>query len=226
MVTPIVILARMGSERFPGKHMALLNGKPMIVGIIERLRDIAPVVVATGYGQENHDLCGAAIDAGADAWMGSECNVWERIMSWSLDRGHERWVMYFGDCPFVDPAVVVDMLRFVETEYHDRYIVAPTWNGIEGLFCFGWTRWGWAKLGAQLHAHPEFIECPWAVPQEVPLDAGELIVSGFKPEQTGIKMSIDYPLELAVANRIVDYIGHWPQSYDEIIAAYKNIVKL
>jgi len=49
MTIAIGIPARMGSTRFPGKPLALLAGKPMIVHVIEKAvaADLGPVFVAT-----------------------------------------------------------------------------------------------------------------------------------------------------------------------------------
>ena len=50
-MTPIVIIpARMASVRLPGKPLADIHGKPMIVHVLERARaaDIGPVAVACG----------------------------------------------------------------------------------------------------------------------------------------------------------------------------------
>ena len=46
----IVIPARMASTRLPGKPMAEINGKPMILHMLERGREagIGPVAVACG----------------------------------------------------------------------------------------------------------------------------------------------------------------------------------
>jgi len=50
-VNPIVIIpARMASTRLPGKPLADINGKPMIVHVLERgwEADLGPVAVACG----------------------------------------------------------------------------------------------------------------------------------------------------------------------------------
>lgn len=48
-VNPIILIpARMGSSRLPGKPMALINGRPMILHVLDRAREaaIAPIAVA------------------------------------------------------------------------------------------------------------------------------------------------------------------------------------
>ena len=50
MEIAIVIPARYGSTRFPGKPLALINGKPMIEHVYRRLagmEEISQVIVAT-----------------------------------------------------------------------------------------------------------------------------------------------------------------------------------
>ena len=45
-------------------------------------------------------------------------------------------------------------------------------------------------------------------------------------ETTPIKTSIDYPLELAFWNRIIELYGHYPENLDEIYDAFLTIKEL
>lgn len=67
-----VIPARWASSRFPGKPLALIDGKPMIVHVIDRARvarSIQTVVVAT----DDDRIFAAATEAGAEAVMTGDC---------------------------------------------------------------------------------------------------------------------------------------------------------
>lgn len=63
-----IIPARHGSQRFPGKPLALLKGEPIIKWVVRRARDveaISEIYVAT----DNIDIAKAAGEAGATALM-------------------------------------------------------------------------------------------------------------------------------------------------------------
>jgi len=63
----IVIPSRFGSSRFPGKPLHPLNGKPMILHVIDRAResDAAQIVVAT----DDRRIASVCENAGADVEM-------------------------------------------------------------------------------------------------------------------------------------------------------------
>ncbi len=50
----VLINARIGSKRLPGKHLKLINGKPALSYLIERLQGF-PLIIATG-GKDNREL--------------------------------------------------------------------------------------------------------------------------------------------------------------------------
>lgn len=63
----IVIPSRMGSSRFPGKPLHPLNGKPMILHVIDRARESAAanIVVAT----DDERIAALCVEAGAQVEM-------------------------------------------------------------------------------------------------------------------------------------------------------------
>ncbi len=65
MATLVIVPARMASTRLPGKPLADIAGKPMIVRVWERAReaDVGPVVVAAA----EPDIAAAVRDCGGDA---------------------------------------------------------------------------------------------------------------------------------------------------------------
>jgi len=69
----IVIPSRFGSSRFPGKPLHPLNGKPMILHVIDRAResDAACIVVAT----DDARIANLCTDAGVDVEMTNAAHV-------------------------------------------------------------------------------------------------------------------------------------------------------
>ena len=108
--TVIVIPARMQATRLPGKPLADIGGKPMIVRVWERAlaAESGRVVVAT----DSEDIRAAIRAAGGEAVMtradhasGSD-RVFEAVSRIDPDGNAERIVNLQGDLPTLDPALV------------------------------------------------------------------------------------------------------------------------
>ena len=78
-----IVQARMGSTRLPNKVMKLINGKPMIQLLLERLsksKEINQIVVATSTNEGNLPLVNFIQQAGFDCEQGSEDDVLDRYL--------------------------------------------------------------------------------------------------------------------------------------------------
>ena len=107
-MNPIVLIpARMASTRLPGKPLADIHGKPMIVHVLDRAReaDIGPVAVACGE-QEIADAVraagGIAVLTDPDLPSGSD-RVHAALMALDPDGKHDVVVNLQGDVPTLDP---------------------------------------------------------------------------------------------------------------------------
>ena len=119
-MNPIVVIpARMASTRLPGKPLADINGRPMILHMLDRGRqaDIGPVAVACG----DPEIAEAVRAAGGRAVLtdpnlpsGSD-RVHAALAELDPDRRHDVVVNLQGDFPTLDP----EGLRLVVTPLHD-----------------------------------------------------------------------------------------------------------
>jgi spore coat polysaccharide biosynthesis protein SpsF len=101
--TAIVLQARMGSSRLPGKAMAAINGRPVLVHCIERLRLSAlPVIVATTTGEEDDVLEDVARRQGAEVVRGPATDVLARYALAVSRFGLFEVVRATADNPAVD----------------------------------------------------------------------------------------------------------------------------
>jgi len=102
-----IILARLDSSRLPRKQLRLINGKPMIDHIIERLRKVIGVdqiVLATGPQRENEDLARHVHRLGVDTYYDQDVNdVTGRITRTAECFNAKYIVTISGDCPLIDP---------------------------------------------------------------------------------------------------------------------------
>ena len=104
----ILIPARMASTRLPGKPLADICGKPMIVHVAERAReaDCGPVAVATDDAsvyQVVRDAGFLAVMTRADHPSGSD-RIFEALGALDPDGDHGAVINVQGDLPTIDPA--------------------------------------------------------------------------------------------------------------------------
>lgn len=105
----VIIQARMGSTRLPGKVLKPLMGKPMLAFMLERLtRMRAPreIVVATSGESEDDPIAKLCEDLSVLCFRGSREDVLARYREAARWRKAEWVVRLTGDCPLIDPAVV------------------------------------------------------------------------------------------------------------------------
>ena len=104
----VILQARMGSTRLPGKVLKLLGGMTLLEYILHRLesrRRSDPIVVATTTDTRNDavaDLCRRAATA---CFRGSEDDVLDRYYHAAVQYAADVVVRITADCPFIDPAV-------------------------------------------------------------------------------------------------------------------------
>lgn len=127
----VVIQARMGSTRLPGKSLARLRGLPVIDWVVRRARlaeGVDEVVVATSTDASDDEL---ADHVAANGWMvarGDPLDVLDRYVTALEQVDHDRIVRVTGDCPFVQPMLIdtaLDLLgdgvQYVATGHEGRF---------------------------------------------------------------------------------------------------------
>jgi len=108
----VIIPARYGATRFPGKPLALLAGKPIILHVVERARQaerLSEVVVAT----DDERILSAARAGGARALMTGPARTGSDRVAQAvreLDPRPEVVVNLQGDEPLIEPLAVEALL--------------------------------------------------------------------------------------------------------------------
>lgn len=114
-----IIQARMNSTRLPGKVLAELDGEPMLVQQLRRIkrcRWIDEIVVATTTGDEDRPILAAAEREGVRWFRGSEHDVLSRYHGAAREAGAEVVVRLTSDCPLLDPEVTDRVVEALVTE--------------------------------------------------------------------------------------------------------------
>lgn len=118
MKTIIIIQARMGSTRLPGKHLKQVLGRPLISFLIERLKRVKNqdgIVLATTTRSIDDPLVKFAQEAQIDTFRGNEDDVLDRYFQAAKQYHADVIVRISGDCPLIDPAIVDQIIHFFLT---------------------------------------------------------------------------------------------------------------
>ncbi|MBO6675461.1 MAG: 3-deoxy-manno-octulosonate cytidylyltransferase [Rhizobiales bacterium] len=114
----VLIPARMASTRLPGKPLAMIGEKPMIVHVVDRAREagLGEPVVATDDADvlravEAHG--GKAVMTRADHPSGSD-RIFEALQTLDPDRQMDLIVNVQGDLPTLDPAIIQKAAMLME----------------------------------------------------------------------------------------------------------------
>jgi len=109
MTTTVVVQARMGATRLPGKVLKPIAGRPMIDYQLERLRRVknaSRIVIATTDQPADDAIAAFCAEAGVDCARGSEADVLARYHDALQRFPADAVVRVTADCPLIDPAVV------------------------------------------------------------------------------------------------------------------------
>ncbi len=115
----LIIQARMGSTRLPGKSMMPLAGKPLIEQIIlrvKRAKSVDPIVLATTEKPQDDVLCEVARRNATQVFRGAESDLVDRYYKAALQFGADFIVRLPGDNPVVEPAEIDRIVhRYLES---------------------------------------------------------------------------------------------------------------
>jgi spore coat polysaccharide biosynthesis protein SpsF len=108
MTVAVIIQARMGSSRLPGKVMQKLGGRSVLAHVIARCQSIALadiVCVATVARSSEDPIAEEALRCGAALFRGSEQDVLGRYRRAAEQLGADQVMRVTSDCPLIDPEV-------------------------------------------------------------------------------------------------------------------------
>jgi spore coat polysaccharide biosynthesis protein SpsF len=112
--TLLVVQARCGSTRLPGKVLLPLGGRTMLERMLERLTFAqAPgaIVVATTPSPDDDAIAEASAAAGVECFRGHPTDLLDRHHAAARRASADVVVKVPSDCPLIDPAVVDRVVR-------------------------------------------------------------------------------------------------------------------
>ena len=182
MAIGIIVQARMGSTRFPGKILEqFYGGRTLIEILLEKLHKVegCKVVVATSIDRSNDILETFLSARGELVYRGSENDVLERFIEAAEANGISGIVRVCSDNPFIDWRSVAALVD--KAEYSDADYIGYRVNDMPSILThFGF--WGeYVVLDAlkkvysttaagtpahehvtfHIYKHPEEFKCEW-----------------------------------------------------------------
>lgn len=110
----VFVQARMRSRRMPGKVLAALCGRPLLMYVLERLarcRGRPRVVVCTTDTPSDEPIASLCREQGVPCFRGAEQDVARRLLD-AADRYDARTIVrVFGNGPLIDPHLVDQALE-------------------------------------------------------------------------------------------------------------------
>jgi len=111
----VVIQARTGSTRLPGKIRLPVLGEPLLARMIERVRAAKTsfeCVVATTVDSSDDPVADIAIGAGVSVVRGHPTDLVARHLAAARAVSADAIAKIPSDCPLIDPAVIDEVLGF------------------------------------------------------------------------------------------------------------------
>lgn len=129
----IVVQARMGSTRLPGKVLKDIAGRPMLSYQLERLRRVEladRVVLATTTSETDDAIVRFGADEGIEVTRGSEHDVLSRYCEAAARFNATVLVRITSDCPLIDPQLVdhaIAVFRGPAVYDYVSNMIEPSW---------------------------------------------------------------------------------------------------
>ncbi len=157
MKTIVIIQARMGASRFPGKMLKPLAGRAVIEWVFDRARVIAgidQVVVATTTAQQDDPLVAFCQSRSIPIQRGSENDVLDRYYQVARPLQADAIIRITGDCPLLDPRESAKVLeafqRMPACDYASNNTPATFPDGLDTeVVSFRALEWMWTHAREQ-----------------------------------------------------------------------------
>jgi spore coat polysaccharide biosynthesis protein SpsF len=139
----VVVQARMGSTRLPGKVLLPLAGEPLLARMLERVQAASEpdeLCIATTTAAEDEPIRQLARRLGVRAESGHPTDLLDRHYQVGLATGADAIVKIPSDCPLIDPGVIDAVLSRFRQEAGSYDFVTnlhpPSWpdgNDVEAM---------------------------------------------------------------------------------------------
>jgi glutamate-1-semialdehyde 2,1-aminomutase len=204
----VILQARTGSSRLPGKVLADLGGRPMLAFLVERLQRcqaVDQIILATTDQPEDDALVALGSSLGLRIVRGSEQDVLARFALAAESTDASILVRITGDCPLLDPVLLGEMIANFQQQDVDYFsnCLPPTYP--DGLDIEVFTS------AALLRAHRECTDpaqrehvTPWI------RESGHFRLGSksHHVDLSGLRWTVDEPEDLQVIRSVANHFDN------------------
>ncbi|MEJ7620044.1 MAG: aminotransferase class III-fold pyridoxal phosphate-dependent enzyme [Aquificaceae bacterium] len=219
MKTGIVLQARNGSTRFPYKMVADINGRKSIEWLLKRLEKVKvnERIVATSWKEEDRDILKIAEYHNWKTLAGDPEDVLSRYAKAVEDFSLDVVVRITGDCPLIDPELVQKALSKALEENVDYLVLTGIIDGFDVEVIKGeWILRAYQR--AKLPSEREHVS-PYIRKSK---KAKKLFYRIHEEDLSHIHLSLDYPEDLVIIERIIKIFGKEDFTYEEVVKLIKE----
>lgn len=214
MTTGVIIQARLGSSRLPGKVLKRLCGRTVLAWVVERclaIDGVDDVCCAVPEGTTDDPVAEEAERVGARVFRGNETDVLDRYHQAARTFGYDVVLRVTSDCPLIDPVVCAEVLALRHSAGADYACnnLPPSWP--HGLDCeavtFDWLARAVAEAERPFereHVTPYIRTHPHAIVVNLPMPG-----TGAPEQRWTLDTAADFSFLSQLASRIPTGPAGW-----------------
>lgn len=224
--TGIIVQARMGSRRLPGKVLRPIAGKPMLQYTLERLQRGCPdhsIVVATSDNQQDTRIASFCTDHGFSCFRGPLDNVAARFIETAHAHSFDAFVRISGDSPLLDQDLVQHAVRLFQAHACDLVTnvmprTFPPGQSVEVI-----------KTSTLKTAHDrmEVEEDFEHVTKVLYKNSADFEIVNFESagDHRDLHMAVDRPEDMESVAAVIGEMTrpHWDYHLDEVVRMFRSI---
>ncbi|WP_054767483.1 cytidylyltransferase domain-containing protein [Lysinibacillus parviboronicapiens] len=126
MKTIVIIQARMGSTRLPGKILKPLGESDVLTYVTKRclqINGVQEVIVATSLSPQDDAIASWCLEHNIQCFRGSENDVLSRFVDCANEYEPDYVMRVTSDCPFIDYEMASEMIAIMANERKDIVLV-------------------------------------------------------------------------------------------------------
>jgi spore coat polysaccharide biosynthesis protein SpsF len=204
----IIVQARMGSSRLPGKVLMDLAGAPALLRLFERLRRVQgrPQIILATSTLPGDDPITAFVATQPDIglWRGPEQDVLKRYADAARHFDLDPVVRITADCPLMEPGCIDAVLEAYRAmpgcQYADNLMPRTFPHGLDVQVV---SRAALERAEAEAH-RPDQREHVLPFVQLQPARFPQAHVTAADSSGAGLRITLDYPEDLMLIRRIYE----------------------
>ena len=208
--TAVIVQARYGSTRLPGKVLEEIAGHTVLEHVLHRckaIRGVHVVCCATPASSESDPVARAAAEFGVAVYRGDEYDVLDRYYRAAQEIRADIVMRVTSDCPLIDPDICGDVLRLREQQSADYACNNMPRTSPHGLDCEAFTFAALQRAALEAkepysreHVTPWLRSNPYLVRANLQGHGGD-----------DLRWTLDYPEDLSFFRALFALLPPWPQ---------------